>query len=201
MNASICINSRQNTQRGIASVEAVLLLPIVLLFIVVLLHVTKIHKTHNQTIVDSRFNAWREIAGVRGFSILPTQVAINGEPIDTTVRQKSSGDQDGLIEAMRNRGDQHYAGKSDDLTQVLEAQNHDMTLATSKVSYVGDRKLQHWKFDIQQRHAVVGTPIWSGEDLPIGYDNYLRNTLNSKLLFIDLFPCARGASSSGQSAC
>lgn len=201
MQRSTSIKRVPGAQWGIASVEAVLLLPIILLFIVVLLHVTKILKTNNEAIVDSRYHAWREVIGLRDNPLLPGKKAINGEIIDTSVRHQGSGDQDGLISAMRSAGDDYYNGKSQQLTQVLQSQDHDMLVASSEVEYFGDSKLKNWKFDIKQHYALVGTSIWTGEDLPIGYDNYLRNTLNSKILFTRLFPCARGASSSAKSSC
>lgn len=176
-------------------------MPILLVLILVLMHVTRIMLVKMQVVDEARITAWEESLGTpsRSLNRFELTLSLSGDPI-ISGSENLDDDQAGFLSRMRHAGERKY-GSSSTLTQVLEANDHGILLTSAKSFYVAHPKLERWNFLIADNYAIVGTSIWKGEDMPIGYDNYMRSTLNSRVLFPRYFPCASGPANSAASSC
>lgn len=174
-------------QIGIASVEAVLIFPIMLLLFLIMLHVTKAMMTNIDVINESRLSAWGDVAGVYGGIRLTRPVAKSGETIDTKINYSSPPNSTSLIDSMRLAGAKKYSD-SNALTKILDDQKLGIMVSTSTAGYKTTRGYLNWTFDIEKKFALVATPIWTAKAIPYGYDKYLKDNLDSKCLFTEMYP-------------
>ena len=175
-------------QNGIASVEAVLLFPIILLLILILIHITKIMMTNIEVINEVRINAWRESINILEKPRLNKPVAKSGETINTRISYTNSAYSTSIIDDMRKAGNKEY-NKTNTLTKVLGGQRAGILVATSTTTYKTSSKL-NWSFNAEKKYAFVGSSLWTAKTHPIGYDEYLKDTLDSKCIFTKMFPKA-----------
>lgn len=178
-------------QTGIASVEAVFLFPVILLLFLILLHITKAMMTNIDVINEARLIAWREVTGILEKPRIFKPIAKGGNQINTTQTHQSPPNAASLIDDMRTAGEKYFSD-SKSLTKVLDGQQLGILVTTSSTEYRTSVSRLNWSFDVEKKYAIVGTPIWTAEDIPIGYDQYLKDSLNSKCLFTKMFPNANG---------
>ncbi len=184
MNTLMRIKSKNS---GIASVEAVFIFPIILLLFAILLHVTKAMMTNIDVINDARLTSWRESIGILGKPRIFKPIAKNGNTINSNVTYTNPPNSTSLIDDMRRAGRNKYS-ESSQLTKVLDGQQLGIMVTKSTVGYSTSRAKLNWTFDVEKKFALVATPIWTVEDIPYGYDQYLKDTLDSKCLFTKMFP-------------
>ncbi len=200
---------RINNNQGLATVELVLILPILLLFILLLLHITKAMMTNIDVINESRITAWRDAIGIISFDglrscsqidvdlgqdsqginnmnpFLPT--AKSGEKICTKKKFESLSNND-LISSMRTAGKKEYSDIQG-LTSTINAQNN-IAVFTSSAKYYSSHAWLSLDLNVKKNYALVANAIWTTEDVPLGYDYYLKDKLDSKCLFTRMFPKA-----------
>ncbi len=174
-------------QYGIASVEAVFIFPVLLLLFLVMLHITKAMMTNIDVINESRLSAWGDAIGIFGDIRIYKPVAKSGATIDTSISSVNPPNSSSLIDDMRSAGSRKY-NNSNSLTKILYNQDLGIKLASSSTSYNTTRGKLNWSFDVEKSYAIVPTPIWTADDIPYGYDKYLKDTLDSKCLFTRMFP-------------
>jgi len=172
---------------GIASVEAVFIFPVILLLFVLMLHITKAMMTNIDVINESRLTAWS-----KSIEILPKlranqPIAKSGNPISSTISYEEPQNSTSLIDDMRGKGRNKHANV-DQLTSVLDGQELRILVAKSSAGYSTSRAKLNWSFNVEKNFALVATPIWTVDDIPYGYDKYLKDTLDSRCIFTKLFP-------------
>lgn len=177
----------KNKQYGIASVEAVFIFPIILLLFLIMLHVTKAMMTNIDVINESRLSAWGDAAGVFGKIRIFKPVAKSGETIDSSITYSNPPNSANLIDSMRSAGTRSY-NDTNSLTKKLDGQELGIMVADSSVAYNTTRGMLNWSFDVEKKYALVATSIWTADDIPYGYDKYLKDKLDSKCLFTKMFP-------------
>ena len=181
----------KHKQTGVASVEAVFLFPIILLLFLIMLHITKAMMTNIDVTNEARLTAWRGTIGVLEKPRIFEPVAKSGNTISSQQTHSNPQGSKSLIDNMRTAGDK-YISDSKSLTNVLDGQQLGILVTTSTAEYKTSASRLNWSFDVIKKFAMVGTPIWTAEDVPIGYDQYLKDSLNSKCLFTKMFPNANG---------
>ena len=180
-----------NKQSGVASVEAVFLFPIILLLFLILFHLTKAMMTNIDVINETRLTAWRETTGILEAPRLFKPVAKSGNTISSKQTHVNPPSSKSLIDNMRTAGERYFSD-SRSLTKILDGQQLGILVTTSTSEYKTSASRLNWSFNVEHRFSIVGTPIWTAEDVPIGYDQYLKDSLNSKCLFTKIFPNANG---------
>ena len=173
--------------QGIASVEAVFIFPVILLLFVLMLHISKAMMTNIDVINESRLTAWTE-----SIEILPKlranqPTAKSGNPISSKTSHVNPPNSNSLIDEMRGKGRNKHANV-DQLTSVLDGQELKILVAKSSSEYSTSRAKLNWSFNVEKSFALVATPIWTVDDIPYGYDKYLKDTLDSRCIFTKLFP-------------
>ena len=155
---------------GLATVEVVLILPILLLLVLVLLHITKAMMTNIDVINESRITAWRDAIGIINFGglrsclqidgigsqvsqdvnnlniFLPT--AKSGERICTKKKFESPNQAD-LITSMREAGKKEYTD-IEALTSTVNAQ-HNIAVFMSATKYYSSHSWLSLDFNVKKK--------------------------------------------------
>lgn len=172
---------------GIASVEAVFIFPIILLLFVLMLHITKAMLTNIDVINEARLSSWRDSIGILGKPRIFKPIAINGNTISSNITFANPANSTSLIDDMRSAGRNKHS-ETNQLTNVLDGQQLGILVTKSSTGYSTSRAKLNWSFNVEKKYALVATPIWTVEDIPFGYDKYLKDTLDSRCIFTNLFP-------------
>lgn len=208
---SMPINKFCNNQDGMASVEMVLIAPILLLFMVMMIHAARSMLLKEAVVIRARTDVWR--AELLGLNCSQTYDSFGGKKIDAECSYAPSTEKTNFVKKMRKEGLKFWNQDPGSLTKVLDNDNPNIRIGQAETKYLplsGRGPL----VTISSQHAVVANPIWERSDmsgpipglkgvqkpLTIGYDNYLKWKLNSTVLFPDYFPCATGTPSSFSSA-
>ena len=195
--------------RGIASIEAVLFLPVFLVLILMLVHITKMMLIKQQVINEARLEGWSQSYGIKSSVLAGISKIIGGDGISTSSKRQKPNKQKDLLTTIRKEGETKYyqghdkkrAYNASTLTQVMKNTDSTVLIAKASTAYTAHSKLEGWSFDITDQHAVVANRIWERSMLPIGYDNYMKQRLNSRVFFPRYLPCAKGAPSSAKKQC
>jgi hypothetical protein len=174
-------------------VELVLMTPFLAFLALMAFNATRMLIIKQHVVVEARTTAWRGalFGGPWGRSRCPTNVAaaLGGQRIFTTC------DTDGS-EAAQLLGRVERSGeRARDLIRAMRSEAG-AAAVPERVEinafsvFVADRALG-WPVLIENRHSVDAQAAWMREDLPIGYDRYLRRRIDSDYIFPDFFPRAR----------
>jgi hypothetical protein len=68
--------------------------------------------------------------------------------------------------------------------QALHQASITPTAASASTDYVGPRALGGWKLTVREQFAVAAAPIWEREQIPLGYDQYLKDRLHANSLVV-----------------
>jgi len=213
-------------QLGLASVEMVLVSPVILALLVLMIHMTRAMHIKQETVVNARTTAWRnalfettclglvqsrfggEVTAF-GFLGIPSEfMEIDIDPglptaegIATTCPSSPYGSGQEFLREMRSAGTAY--DKNNELTQVLNAGPPSVISGRGLSGYeffpyLGDGQDESVGYTIETLHALDAAPVWESSDLPIGYDNFMKQELDSDKVYLNFFPCASGPPSSAQ---
>lgn len=172
---------------GIASVEAVFIFPVILLLFVIMLHIAKAMMTNIDVINESRLTAWKESIEILSKPRIFKPIAKSGNPISSNITYSNPPNSASLIDDMRRQGRNKH-NNVNQLTNVLDGQQLGILVAKSSTGYSTSRAKLNWSFVVEKKFALVATPIWTIDDIPYGYDKYLKDTLDSRCIFTKIFP-------------
>lgn len=179
-------------QHGIASMELVLFLPIFLILLLIPIHLTGMFHVKLEVLADSRLlaNLPAYMQGANSFDFDRTRYGFN--KLKVASRPEGNG-QWRMVGRMRaaGRSPGNYA-RSDELTQVLGDAALRYSRADADTVYQAHSELAWGLIPVSARAAVLRNPLWLRRDLPIGYDNFMHETLDSRRMFNDFFPCESG---------
>lgn len=175
-------------QRGLASTEAILVLPLLLLLFILALHAAQILllKQENQT--AARTLAWRQ-ALFGSLCFIPPRDSHDGTLLGATC----AGDKQSESFAGRYLG---ALGQGGSYTGQLSGEIRktgvpERVRVTARALYKAGREQPLDWFLLADQHSLEPlSPGWTRKELPIGYDAYLKGVLNSRTLFPDYFPKA-----------
>ena len=200
---------------GVASVEFILVLPIILAVFILMMHALRIGHLAEELAVETRSIAWREALHERVCALGGT--ARNARRSDhllvTLCGEPSNDASDVFLGQMRAAGNPQWSG-SDAMTAVLAStapsgvQTSSGTLyqlrsatGISATDLAGVRSMQQLRglaanaLGVQPLITEYGLDVrdaWLREDLQIGFDNYYDNRFRKHILYPDFFPCATG---------
>lgn len=179
--------------RGNAAVELVLMTPFLAFLALMAFNATRMLIVKQHVVVEARTTAWRGalFGGAWGRSRCPTNVAAAlGEQRIFTTCDTDGSDAERFLGRVERSG-----GRARDLNQEMRSAAGSRAVPQRvEVSafslFVSDRALG-WPVLIEHKHSVDAQAVWMREDLPIGYDRYLRRRIDSDHIFPDFFPRAR----------
>jgi hypothetical protein len=178
--------------RGIASTELVLFLPVFLVLMLIPIHITRMMHTRLETVADARTLASLPdyMRGPGSFDLDRTRYG------EQKLKLAADGDPDRswqVVEEMRSAGRSPGGfGDSSRLTRVLDGVELQFSQADSASLYLAHPKLKWGAIPVRGRAGLVHDSIWLRETLPIGYDNFMHNRLDSQRMFNGFFPCQTG---------
>lgn len=162
------MHSRASRERGLASLELALCLPIIMILTILALSVAQIGHRRLEMQASARNAAYATALGLNRLASSDTEGGMNKQALKVSHPAAASQAGDDFINAMQMRharfGDLHAA-------QVVPT-----TLAAQSQFY-SRPALGGWNLTVRDQHAVVAAPIWEREQLPLGYDRYLRARL------------------------
>lgn len=180
-------------QKGIASVELVLIIPFMLLIFILTITSAKIMLLKQNNIVEARTMAWEKAMLDRDCT-KPPQKKWDGQflgvecPADGGSGQHADQFLRFMEEGPNSRYQQVFTGKikeGEDLPGIATA------TARSHYSLIGNDTIGFVDLPMEDSHSVDASPaVWAREKFPIGYDDYLKRQLDSQLVFPDFFPRA-----------
>jgi len=166
-------------ERGLASLELVLCLPIILVLAVLALTVVQIGLERIDTQTRARTGAY-----VQAFDLPPRE-------------QRKQGKSSAGVNFVTTMG------LREERFGPLDATEAAPTTVIAETNHLARRSLGGWNVTIGSKHAVIAAPIWERQQLPLGYDQYLRSRLkdadydfgifsgNASAALPDVFPKAR----------
>lgn len=157
------MRSPADRQQGLASLELVLCLPIIIVLTMLALAVTQIGHRRLALHASARTGAYVE--------------AYELEPRANGAAGSSAAGTD-FLQAM---------GHDHERFGALRAATVVPTVRTAEHEYLGRRALGLWTLPMTEQHAVVAAPVWEREQLPLGYDQYLRSRLKDAEYDLGLF--------------
>jgi len=173
---------------GLASVEAALFLIVFLALIAVLFEIAGLMIAKLYVVNESRLAAWTSSVGLptSKFSLLTASTNLD-TPILTKVKTNDSDRNADLIASMRAEGCKKYRRPAA-LTQVINQDTRGIHTGTANSLYFPSRRFPKLYVNIESTHGLVANRIWERQMLPLGYDQYMKKRLNSRVLYTDLFP-------------
>jgi hypothetical protein len=160
------------------------------------IHLTRMMHTRLETVADSR-----TLASLPDYMQGPGSFDLDRSRYgDQKLKLATEGDPDQswqVVEEMRSAGRSPGGfGDSGRLTRVLDGVKLRFSQAESASLYLAHPKLEWGAIPVRGRAGLLHDSIWLREALPIGYDNFMHNRLDSRLMFNDFFPCQSGNESS-----
>lgn len=213
-------------QLGLASVETVLVMPVLLALFMLMIHLTRALHIKQETVIDARTIAWRNAlfettciglvpssfggevtaASVAGIPSEFQEIGVDlnlptADGIVTSCPSSPYASGQEFLREMRGAGSAY--DRNNDLTQVLDSPRPSVISGRGLSGYeffpyLGDGQDQSVGYTIESLYAVDARPVWEVSQLPIGYDNFLKRELDSEEVYLNFFPCASGPASSAQ---
>ena len=184
--------SIRGRQHGSASVEAILVLPFVLVLAVLAVYTTHLMLLKRENQNEARLAAWRQSTFSAVCLSLGRQMG-HGELMN---RYCSSDQQPAteLLDTLERKG--NHRKRAQALVQTIrESGIPGAVVATSRASRSFGRPetpAEYWtRIAVINRYGVDAMRMWQRRDLPIGYDGYLNKVLDSKIIFSGYFPNVR----------
>jgi hypothetical protein len=172
-------------------VEAVLVLPFLLVLVVLSVYSTKLMLLKKDSQTESRLTAWRHVTLSAVCWSLPRQLSHG----DLLSRYCSTNDSPAQQFLDKTAHGQHAEHKRQMVQITRQASVPGAVTATTRASRAFGRPeapAQYWtRLHLDERHGVDAMTRWQRQDLPIGYDRYLKRVLDSDTIFPHYFPKAR----------
>lgn len=166
----MCSPSSRRRQRGLASLELALLIPILVVIVYLAVTITKLGHVRLDVQAAARTSAYAAAYGVNRLG----NVAAASRPYVASVRitSRTAGATAGsdFLDVARARHARF---------QALHGASVAPTARAAEAVYVAPRVFGAWRQTLREQHATVAAPIWEREQIPLGYDRYLRNRLRA----------------------
>lgn len=190
----MCIRLKQQ-QIGLASVEAVLILPLLLFIIAIMFTFTKAMMLKQEVIIEARTMAWRK-------SLFGNVPCIDNETRNTISFVCSEDTNSGrlFLQSLVDAGTKKGSLKVDQVQKMVnvitDAQQPRIIAVLAKTQITPLANILQ-PFQISARYAVDRKVFWPQEELPLGYDEVLykefmhkdvNNDPGSSRLFPGFFP-------------
>lgn len=176
-------------QGGSAPVELILILPFLLFIILLAFNSTRLMLVKQQVIVEARTTAWRGslLGPGNGRSRCPPAFGamLGAQPIWTDCAAQD--DAAGPFLGRLNRGG-YSAGLVADLRRQAALPHR---IDARAYSLFSPSRGLGWPLRVESAHAVDAQPIWLHTEMPIGYDRYLNDVIDSDYIFPRFFPRVR----------
>lgn len=176
-------------QRGLASLELVAVLPILLLFVYLCIFFVEAALLRGFTLVEVRNAAWREATAGGGCFALP-RARHRGQFLYASCNSTPASARALLEQFGTQRWERRFAQRIErdgSLPPRIEARA--MALKTFGRP---DAPGRHWfTLPITERYTVDADARWTRTALPLGYDADLQQQLGSRRLYPGLFPGGR----------
>lgn len=158
------------SQRGLASLEFVLCLPIVLLLTLLAMAVTRLGHLRLDVQVSARNSAHAYAKGLD--QLAPIDSGSDWKGAQLQIDHSGPGSDTGVdfLDDMDGRHDRVGVLGDADVTATVDR---------AESTFVSQRQLGFWEQTVAEEHAVIAATIWEREDLPRGYDQYLRDRLQA----------------------
>jgi hypothetical protein len=178
---------------GQASIEAVLVMPLLLTLVILAENSARIMLFKEQAIISTRLAAWREarFGGTEGFgrcrATRPARsfggsFAISGCPT-------ADADATRFLKDMDRSGNSESRGANRDVSGDPRPQ---VVTVDGSGGYWPFGPERFARVELEDHHTLSANRAWEREDLPIGYDRFLKRKLDDgRKLFPNLFPRAR----------
>jgi hypothetical protein len=157
-------------QRGLATLEFVLALPVILFMMLLTYNVLLLSQTRLDAINNARLHAMLTAYGLDSILTLLTtlQTTASGLPILSTTDADMLSPEGDLLTVIDDGG-----GDPTQRAQILNSQPTGVQKTTSHAALFGTTYVPIWNLDISDNYAIVAAPAWERADFPIGYDQYL----------------------------
>ncbi|MFT7460614.1 MAG: hypothetical protein ACI909_003302 [Planctomycetota bacterium] len=184
---------KTNRQQGIASVEFVLIIPFMLVFILLAVKAFEVSKIRLLADEEARNMAWmavmfgsecpdklsfvRSVEEQFGGRLLPGKCKIHDQAAQRFDRIVTTGPE------RRYQGELYrdFVGRGN-VPVIVQAESRFFYIISAS-DWLGD-------FLFKGSHAVDAAPVWELSVFPGGYDRYLEGQIGSDLLFPGYFPGA-----------
>jgi len=176
---------------GQASIEAVLVMPLLLTLVILAENSARIMLFKEQAIISTRLAAWREArSGGMGGRCRETRPArtfggsfeINGCPT-------ADDDATRFLEDMDDSGNSESRGA---IRDVRGDPRPKVVTVDGSGGYWPFGPERFARVELTDHHTLSANRAWERKDLPIGYDRFLKRKLDDgRELFPNLFPKAR----------
>ena len=176
---------------GQASIEAVLVMPLLLTLVILAENSARIMLFKEQAIISTRLAAWREArSGGMGGRCRETRPARSfGGSFEISGCPTDDDDATRFLKEMDRKGNSESKG----VTRDVDSDPRPQVVAV-------DGSGGYWPFgperfarvELTDDHTLSANRAWEREDLPTGYDRFLKRKLkDGRKLFPKLFPKAR----------
>jgi hypothetical protein len=158
-------------QRGLASLEFVLVLPILLVITFLAVAIVKLGHLRLDMQISARNQAFEDVFGWK----IPFLA-----DIDSQTRWYVPGTTVTHPAATSTAGDNFYSASAttEQRFDILRANTTiNPTAHASSTEYQAVRVLGGWRINVREQYAVVAVPLWERRQIPLGYDQYLYDEL------------------------
>lgn len=185
---------RIRLQRGVASVEAALALPLLVLMAVFAYDTARIMLIKQDVTVEARTAAWRNSL-LDGQCVGGALGMVAGRSIGSQCSDDDNFGQSFISELQAGP-------KGQELMAELRAQVPDGRDYPAIHRGIAQGQFSPFfrgmgQYTVMAQHSVDARKVWERVDMPVGYDHYLRDQVDSDVLFPDFFPNADQARASG----
>ena len=176
----------KQTQRGVASIEAILVMPLLLFFVLAGISSVQLVLLKERNIIETRTSAMRN--ALLGVPCVPMpRRRPGGWLLGTTCSQSQRFSSDYIGDLRRGGG--HSRRFADEFRR---AGLPPVVTATGNALFRSSTQTGSALIRIKDQYAVADARmLWLREDLPSGHDRYLRSKIRSRHLFPDFFPRLR----------
>jgi Flp pilus assembly protein TadG len=171
-------------ERGLASFEFVLSLPILLVMTLLAFNVARQARVRLEVINATREGAYRSAYGLSSaLDLLQIPMTSAGQPIAVTTSAVTQPTPSNLLQQLR-------AGQSDAdaRTSILNGQQDGVQQSAGFAFFFGSRTLPLWDFVVKDSYTTIAAAAWERTDFPIGYDRYLDGDVSLDSWMPDAFP-------------
>jgi hypothetical protein len=173
----------EHRQRGLASLEFVLILPILIVITFLAVAMARLGHLRLDMQISARNQAYEDAYGWKSASNPGLPFGLGATDIDKETPWYVPGTTVTHPTVTANAGDNFYAESATGHERFGILRFNGVptkitpTAYASSTNYQAVRALGSWQITVREQYAVAAVPIWERKQIPIGYDQYLYDEL------------------------